>query len=118
LAERSKHASCGGVSSRVFGNSVVMRAAEEIRHEIDELSARRTDAWHRLSAGDRSSREEIACLTERMDELWLELRETTLARRHGPRERIIKRARAQEKFERQFRRTSRAHVRPTRRGTR
>jgi hypothetical protein len=82
-----------------------MRDPDEIRAEIDELSARRTEAWQRLSAGDRSVRDEIGQLTQRVDELWVELRETSLLRRFGPRDWIIERARVEERFEREQRRS-------------
>jgi hypothetical protein len=93
-----------------------MRSADQIRLEIDDLSARRTEAWNRLSAGDRSVRDEIARLTERMDELWVELRETSLARSYGPRDRIIAVARAHDRFDRELRRTGRPRTRSTKTG--
>lgn len=90
-----------------------MRPAEQIRTELEELSARRADAWQRLSQGEADARKEIAFLTRRVDELWRELREATLARRYGPRERIIARARASERFERELRRRNPAAPEPT-----
>jgi len=78
-----------------------MRTLEEIHREIDELSDRRTDLWHRLSEGhDASVQAEVRDLEARLDELWTEQRQLRAELRWGDRQRIIARARAEERLER------------------
>jgi hypothetical protein len=78
-----------------------MRTFEEIHREIDELSERRTDLWHRLSeAHDSSVKDEIHAVDARLGELWDEQRAVRAERRWGDRQRIIARARAEERLER------------------
>jgi hypothetical protein len=81
-----------------------VRPAEEIRAELDALAERRSELWQRRGAGE-PVRDEIAALTGHIDRLWAELRETSLRRRFGPRERILARARTHERFERELRRS-------------
>jgi len=78
-----------------------MRTLEEIHREIDELSDRRTDLWHRLSEGhDAAVQAEVRDLEARLDELWTEQRQLRAELRWGDRQRIIARARAEERLER------------------
>jgi hypothetical protein len=78
-----------------------MRNLQTIHREIDELSERRTDLWHRLSAGlDSSVRDEIHALDEQLERLWAEYRGLKARLRWGDREEIIARARAEERLER------------------
>jgi hypothetical protein len=78
-----------------------MRNVEEIHREIDELSERRTELWHRLSDGlDSSVKDELHELDDQLDSLWAEYRQQKAQLRWGDRERIIARARAEERLER------------------
>ena len=78
-----------------------MRNVEDIHREIDELSERRTELWHRLSAGlDSSVKDELHELDDQLDRLWAEYRQQKAQLRWGDRERIIARARAEERLER------------------
>jgi hypothetical protein len=78
-----------------------MRNVEEIHREIDELSERRTQLWHRLSDGlDSSVKDELHELDEQLERLWAEYRQQKAQLRWGDRERIIARARAEERLER------------------
>ena len=78
-----------------------MRNLEEIHREIDELSEHRTDLYHQLSQGhDPELRAEVKTLDERLDALWDEHRQLRATLRWGERERIIARARAEERLER------------------
>ncbi len=78
-----------------------MRNLEQIHREIDELSERRVELWHTLSEGHNSDvREEVRKLDERLDALWDEHRQLRATLRWGERDRIIARARAEERLER------------------
>jgi hypothetical protein len=78
-----------------------MRTLEAIHREIDELSERRTELWHRLSDGlDSSAKDEIHALDAELEDLWAEHRQLKAQLRWGDRERIIARARAEERLER------------------
>ena len=78
-----------------------MRPIPEIHAEIDELSERRTALWHALSDGhDPTVREDLKALEARIADLWQENRTTKAALRFGERERIVARARAEERLER------------------
>jgi predicted nucleic acid-binding Zn-ribbon protein len=78
-----------------------MRNLEAIHREIDELSERRTELWHRLSDGlDSSVKDEVHALDAKLEELWTEHRQLKAQLRWGDRERIIARARAEERLER------------------
>ncbi len=72
-----------------------------IHTEIEELSARRADLWHRLSQGrDPSVLEELKELDSRLTALWEEHRQERARIRWGEREEIVRRARAEERLER------------------
>jgi hypothetical protein len=78
-----------------------MRTLENIHREIDELSERRVDLWHNLSEGyDAALQAEVRQLEERLEELWDEQRKIRAELRWGDRQRIIARARAEERLER------------------
>ena len=78
-----------------------MRNLEEIHREIDELSEHRTDLYHELSQGHNAElRDEVKALDARLDALWDEHRQLRATLRWGERERIIARARAEERLER------------------
>lgn len=78
-----------------------MTTIARIHSEIDELSARRADLWHRLSQGrDSSVLEELKELDRRLAALWEAQRAERARIRFGERDDIVKRARAEERLER------------------
>ena len=78
-----------------------MTRLQEIHEEIDRLSERRTGLWHELSlAHDPAVRAELKELEARLEELWQEHRAFRATVRFGERERIIARARQEERLER------------------
>ena len=78
-----------------------MRNLESIHREIDELSESRVELWHKLSEGhDAELQAEVRRLEERLEELWVEQRQLRAELRWGDRQRIIARARAEERLER------------------
>jgi hypothetical protein len=78
-----------------------MTMLESIHREIDELSERRVDLWHKLSEGhDAALKAEVHAVEERLEELWQEQRQLRAQLRWGDRQKIIARARAEERLER------------------
>jgi hypothetical protein len=78
-----------------------MRTLENIHREIDELSDRRIELWHKLSEGyDATLQAEVRQVEERLEKLWQEQRQLRAELRWGDRQRIIARARAEERLER------------------
>lgn len=78
-----------------------MRTLTDIRAEIDRLSERRTELWHTLSDGrDPAAADELKKLEARLAELWDEHRELRARIRFGEREKIIARARTEERLAR------------------
>ena len=78
-----------------------MTTIASIHEEIDLLSERRAELWHRLSDGrDPQLVEEIKALDEQLESLWNEHRAIRARIRFGEREQIVKRARAEERLER------------------
>ena len=78
-----------------------MRTLEEIRQEIDNLSARRADVLHDLAAGhDEKLRAEHERLEDEIAALWEEQRVTRANIRFGNRDEIIQRARHDERLSR------------------
>ena len=77
------------------------RDLETIHREIEELSERRVELWHALSEGHDAERQaEVRELEDRLEELWQEHRQLRAELRWGDRQRIIARARAEERLER------------------
>ena len=77
-----------------------MRSPSAIRAELDELMERRTSLWKELSLGhDAEKVAECRRLAEAIDDLWLELRSSTVTERFGPRENVLARARAEARLE-------------------
>ena len=78
-----------------------MRNLDDIRHEIDRLSARRAEVLHDLSLAHNS---ELAAEHQRLDEeiaaLWEEQRAARATIRFGDRDEIIQRARHDERLSR------------------
>ena len=78
-----------------------MRTLEEIHAEIEILSEERTELWHKLSdQHDPEVRAEIHALDERLDRLWDENRAVRARLLFGDREKIVARARVEERLER------------------
>ncbi len=78
-----------------------MRTIEEIHQEIEQLSEERTELWHKLSDGhDPDVRAEIRTLDAKLDGLWQEQRVLRAELRFGDREKIVARARVEERLER------------------
>ena len=79
----------------------IHRQIEELHREIEELSERRVELWHALSEGHDAERQaEVRQLEERLEDLWQEQRRLRAELRWGDRQRIIARARAEERLER------------------
>jgi hypothetical protein len=77
------------------------RNLETIHREIEELSERRVELWHALSEGhDAERKAEVKQVEDRLEELWQEQRQLRAELRWGDRQRIIARARAEERLER------------------
>jgi hypothetical protein len=78
-----------------------MRTLNEIRHDIDRLSADRADVLHRLAAGHNP---QLAAEHQRLEDeiaaLWDEQRQTRATIRFGDRNEIIQRARHDERLSR------------------
>ena len=74
---------------------------ESVQRPLDELSERRVDLWHKLSEGhDTALKAEVHAVEERLEELWQEQRQLRAQLRWGDRQKIIARARAEERLER------------------
>ena len=73
----------------------------ELHEEIEQTSERRTELWHVLSQGyDPAAAQELKRLSERLDHLWDEERTLKAELRFGDRDRIVARARVEERLER------------------
>ena len=73
----------------------------EIHDQIDRLSELRAELWRRLSEQhDTVAAAELKELDSRLADLWDEQRALRARVRFGDRERIIARARAEERLER------------------
>jgi hypothetical protein len=80
-----------------------MRTLAEIKQEREALTARRSELWKELSNGaDPEKSAEVASLNERIDQLWHEARVVASELRFGDPNRIIARARAEERLEREY----------------
>lgn len=78
-----------------------MNILATIHTEIDEVSERRAELWHRLSEGRNPDLvEQIKELDTKLEALWDEHRAIRARIRFGEREQIVKRARAEERLER------------------
>jgi hypothetical protein len=74
---------------------------EQIHTEIDELSERRAELWRALGeAHDAATSAELKQVEARLEELWAEQRAVRARLRFGDRDRIVARARAEERLER------------------
>ena len=78
-----------------------MRTLEQIREQIDRASDRRAELWHQLSEGrDPEVASELHELEREIERLWDEQRAVRAAIRFGEREKILRRARTEERIER------------------
>ena len=78
-----------------------MRTSEEIHEEIESLSEDRTELWHRLAAEHNADvRAEIQAIDAKLDRLWDENRAVRATILFGDREKIVARARVEERLER------------------
>ena len=78
-----------------------MSTLQEIRAEIERATERRAELWHLLAEGrDPAVVEELKQLEERIAKLWDEHREARARLRFGERDRIIARARTEERLAR------------------
>jgi hypothetical protein len=73
----------------------------QIQDEIERTSERRTELWNELSHGfDPEAADELKRLSGRLDALWDEERTLKAALRFGDRDKIVARARVEERLER------------------
>jgi len=78
-----------------------MSTLEEIRAKIEQASDRRAELWHELSEGhDPAVADELHALEREIERLWDEQRAVRAAIRFGNRDKILKRARTEERIER------------------
>ncbi len=79
-----------------------MRPLSDIRLEIERLTTRRSELWQRLSAEGHNADAtvELEQLNEQIEKLWDEHREVRARLRFGDRDKIIARARAEERLNR------------------
>lgn len=78
-----------------------MNTLREIHQEIERLSEERAELWHKLSAEhDLAVREQIRVLDAKLDGLWDEHRAVRARMRFGSRDKIVARARVEERLER------------------
>jgi hypothetical protein len=73
----------------------------QIHEEIEAISERRTELWHELSQGyDPATAAELKNLSAKLDRLWDDERSLKAALRFGNRDKIVARARVEERLER------------------
>jgi hypothetical protein len=78
-----------------------MRARNDIRKDLDEAVERRGELWEELGHGlDPAKSAEARRLSSLIDDLWAELRAVNAQQRWGSSELIQRRARAEERLER------------------
>jgi len=78
-----------------------MRTSEEIHEEIERMSEERTELWARLSVEHNPAvREKIRAIDAKLGLLWDENRAVRATILFGDREKIVARARVEERLER------------------
>jgi hypothetical protein len=74
---------------------------DEIHEEIDRLSERRRQLWRTLSERyETDLADELKRIDEELESLWAAHRQLKAIARYGNRDRIVARARAEERLER------------------
>jgi hypothetical protein len=82
-----------------------VRRLAEIRRDLEIATERRTALWEELAeAFDTGKSAEAAALSRRIEELWTEARAARARARYGPSDKIITRARAEDRLDREARR--------------
>ena len=81
---------------------ISMRSLSDIRIEIERTTDRRSELWHHLSEDgyDADARAELERLNEQIGQLWDEQRAVRAHLRFGDRDKIVARARAEERLNR------------------
>jgi hypothetical protein len=80
---------------------MTIEALTEIHQEIERASEERSELWHRLSQGhDPALQAELKSLNAKLDGLWDEHRAIRARLRFGDRDKIVARARVEERLER------------------
>jgi hypothetical protein len=80
---------------------VGVRTIQDIKLEIERATERRGELYHELAKGhDVVLAAELKELEAQIATLWIEHREARVRQRFGDRDRIIKRARLEERLER------------------
>jgi hypothetical protein len=83
------------------------RTLTQIKRELEAATTLRSELWNALSRGaDPEKAAEIAALNERIEALWSEARAAQNRERFGSQAEIQKRARAEERLERDLRRVA------------
>jgi hypothetical protein len=79
-----------------------MRSLADIRLDIERATDRRAELWHELSVDgfNAEARAEVERLNEEIAKLWDEQRELRARVRFGDRDKIVQRARAEERLNR------------------
>jgi len=78
-----------------------MKTIQEIRTDLERTTERRADLWEELGRGrDEAKATEAARLSGLINDLWAELRTVKARARWGDPELIQRRARAEERLER------------------
>ena len=78
-----------------------MGSLSDIRLEIERATERRSELWHLLSEGhDSEVAGELERLNEQLAKLWDEQRALRARLRFGDRDKIVARARAEERLSR------------------
>lgn len=78
-----------------------VRTLQNIKQDIERATERRAELYHAISQGhDVVLAAELKELEEEIARLWTEHREARVRQRFGDRDRIIKRARLEERLER------------------
>ena len=90
------------MSEEVRSLNRTMMKMNDIRTAIEAATERRTELWRILSEEGHKpeAAAELEELNARIDDLWVEHRQMRATLLHGDRERIIQRARAEERLNR------------------
>jgi hypothetical protein len=73
-----------------------------VRRELAAAMERRTSLWESADGGANGRAERLALLEERIQELWLELREARAEALSAPRDQVVAEARAEERVYREL----------------